>query len=73
MSLLDYLFGCSHEDVTWPQRGRQSCLHCGASRRYRRIGVRPGKWETEVEILRAEDSEETLEATPQAARIDETA
>jgi hypothetical protein len=32
-ALLSYIFRCTHGNVTWPQRGRQTCLECGRSRR----------------------------------------
>ena len=40
---LDVLFGCMHKHRTWPIRGTQRCLTCGAGRKYR-IGERPGHW-----------------------------
>lgn len=52
------LFGCTHEHIGWPQSGWQKCTDCGARRRYRRLGTKPGPWITEPEIVRNDGSEE---------------
>jgi hypothetical protein len=42
--LLELLFGCTHDHVTWPQHGRQSCIDCGSFRFYPAIGAKPSRW-----------------------------
>jgi len=39
-TLLDFLFGCTHSNVSRPIRGYQVCLTCGAERPYR-FGEKP--------------------------------
>lgn len=47
---------CRHEHVTWPQSGWQRCLDCAARREYSDIGVEPGEWLTEPEIVTEESN-----------------
>src|SRR5258708_24582260 len=58
MTLLDWLCGCVHGRVSWPQSGWQRCLDCAARRRYRRIGAKPGPWLREQEVVYTEATEE---------------
>jgi len=56
MNLLSYLFGCSHEHVTWPISPRkgaqawQSCISCGATRpvSFTATSIRHGSWRSEA-------------------------
>ena len=45
--MVAWLFGCRHENVTWPHGVRQACLDCGASRLYGfgEKGIVMGPWE----------------------------
>jgi len=42
---------CQHEQVTWPQKGRQVCLECGMHRPYRFTsqGIVKGRWRVDHE------------------------
>lgn len=47
MSLISYLFRCTHEHVTWPIKGVQRCLDCGKRRKivFSKDAVLASKWE----------------------------